>query len=174
MSADPNRSADAVGVPAQPPRRVPDGAEGPVRDPDDELVGGLTVAPTQPRRGLVLVRVIGEVDMLTARHLSDVLDGALATVAADRDTGQDATPADEAPSVVCDLGGVTFLGASGLDVFATAHETARARRVRLVLVAGHRTVVRPLHLTALDRQMTITATHPALGRGAAVPEEASR
>ncbi|WP_345416998.1 STAS domain-containing protein [Actinomycetospora chlora] len=146
----------------------------PFRDPDDELVGGLTVAPTQPRRGLVLVRVIGEVDMLTATRLCDVLDGAVRTVAADRDTGHDSTPVDETPSVVCDLGGVTFLGASGLDVFATAEATARRHRVRLVLVAGHRAVVRPLHLTALDRRIAVTDTHPALGRGASVPEEAGR
>jgi anti-sigma B factor antagonist len=146
----------------------------PFRDPDDDPVGGLTVAPTQPRRGLLLVRVIGEVDMLTATRLGDVLDGAIGTVAADRDTGHDSTPVDETPSVVCDLGGVTFLGASGLDVFATAEATARRRRVRLVLVAEHRTVVRPLHLTALDRRITVTDTHPALGRGASVPEEAGR
>lgn len=144
------------------------GRNGPVRDPD--LREGLTVAPTQPRRGLVLVRVFGEVDMLTVRHLGDVLDGAVATVAADRDTGQDATPSDEPAAVVCDLGGVTFLSAAGLDVLVTAQATARDRQVRLVLVAGHRTVVRPLRLTALDRRLTLTDTHPALGPRVASPE----
>ncbi|MEJ2865102.1 STAS domain-containing protein [Actinomycetospora flava] len=132
--------------------------------PDGSLVADLTVAPTQPRRGLVLVRVLGEVDMLTARHLRDVLDGAIAAVAAERDGGSDGTPVGDPPSVVCDLEGVTFLGASGLDTFAAVHETAVERGVHLVLVAAHRTVVRPLHLTALDRRLTVTAAHPAVGR----------
>lgn len=166
MELRPSGGTPASGVGA--PLRTP------IRDTEDELVGGLTVAPTQPRRGLVLVRVIGEVDMLTARHLGHVLDGALATVAADRDTGEDATASDDTPSVVCDLGGVTFLSAAGLDVLVTAQATARDRQVRLVLVAGHRTVVRPLQLTALDRRVTLTNTHPALGRGATVPGEEAR
>jgi anti-sigma B factor antagonist len=121
---------------------------------------GLTVAPTQPRRGLVLVRVLGEIDMLTAQHLHDVLDGAVATVAGDRDG--DATAPDETPSVVCDLDGVTFLGASGLDVFAAAHANAVAQDVHLVLVAAHHTVVRPLNVTTLDRRIDVTESHPAL------------
>ena len=125
--------------------------------PDDLLTAGLTVAPTQPRRGLVLVRVIGEIDLLTARHLREVLDGALGAVAADRGD-------IDAPSVVCDLEGVTFLGASGLDVLAAAHEAARGLDVHLVLVAAHRTVVRPLAITALDRRLTVVPSHPARGR----------
>ena len=131
--------------------------------------GGLTVAPTQPRRGLVLVRVLGEVDMLTARHLADVLQGALETVADDRDAGPDAVEAEEEAAVVCDLEGVTFLGASGLDVFAAAHATATGRDVRLVVVAGHRTVQRPFRLLALDRRIVLTDTHPALARTGALP-----
>ncbi|MDD7934439.1 STAS domain-containing protein [Actinomycetospora straminea] len=125
--------------------------------------GGLTVAPTQPRPGLVLVRVIGEVDMLTARHLSDVLLGSVTTVADDRDAAGRAT---EQPSVVADLEGVTFLGASGLDVLAAVQGAAVARDVRLVLVATHRTVLHPIRLTALDRCLALADTDPALGRGA--------
>lgn len=137
-----------------------------VRDPDDEDLGGLIVAPTQPRHGLVLVRVIGEIDMLTAGHLGEVLDGALATVADDRDAGGDGTGPRPTPTVVCDLADVTFLGASGLDAFVAAHRNALVRDVRLVLVAEHRTVVRPIRLTALDRRLTLMASHPDLGRGA--------
>ncbi|MEJ2886344.1 STAS domain-containing protein [Actinomycetospora aeridis] len=129
---------------------------------DDELHPGLTVAPTQPRRGLVLVRVLGEIDMLTTRHLHETLDGAVATVAGDRDG--DATAPDETPSVVCDLEGVTFLGASGLDTLAAVHASAATRDVHLVLVASHRTVVRPLQLTTLDRRITVTPSHPSLSR----------
>ena len=66
---------------------VVDGDGRPVADPDGVLTPGLTVAPTQPRRGLMLVRVLGEVDMLTAPRLRDVLDedqvAALLAVAVD-------------------------------------------------------------------------------------------
>ncbi|GAA4924907.1 anti-anti-sigma factor [Actinomycetospora succinea] len=132
---------------------------------DDAVGPGLTVAPTQPRRGVVLVRVLGEIDMLTVQHLRDVVEGAIGAVADERD-GELMAPG-EVPSVICDLEGVTFLGASGLDVFAAVHETAVERGVHLVLVAAHRTVVRPLHLTALDRRLTVTPAHPEVGRVAA-------
>ncbi|WP_433785318.1 STAS domain-containing protein [Actinomycetospora sp. CA-101289] len=137
--------------------------------PDDHgtLAGDLTVVPTQPRPGLVLVRVLGEVDMLTARYLSTVLHAALDAVADDRDPASVAL-ADE-PSVVCDLEGVTFFGATGLDTVAAAHEAAIARGVRLVVVASCRTVCRPFRLTALDRRITLTDTHPAVGRASALP-----
>jgi anti-anti-sigma factor len=138
------------------------------RPPDDHgtLTGGLTVAPTRPRPGLALIRVIGEVDMLTARDLAAALRTALDTVADDRDA---AGILDDEPSVVCDLEGVTFFGATGLDTIAEAHETAVGRGVRLVVVAGCRTVCRPFRLTALDRRITLTATHPAVGRATALP-----
>ncbi|MDF2975601.1 MAG: anti-sigma-factor antagonist [Actinomycetospora sp.] len=133
---------------------------------DGPLAVDLVIAPTRPRPGLLLVRAFGEVDMLTAGRLATVLRAAFATVADDRDT---AAPADEPPSVVCDLDGVTFFGATGLDTLAAAHEEAVDRGVRLVVVASCRTVRRPMRLTALDRRITLTATHPAVGRASALP-----
>lgn len=130
------------------------------RDPADS--GPMTVTPTRPRPGLALVRVIGEVDVLTGPRLRE----ALADVT-------DEVVGEHAPAVVCDLGGVTFLGATGLDVFVDTQRRATARGVQLVLVAHHRTVLRPFRLTALDsasRGLTLTDTHPALGRFAAEPE----
>lgn len=137
--------------------------------PDDHgtLPGDLVVAPTRPRPGLALVRVLGEVDMLTAGRLATVLRAALDTVTDDRDTGPGTL--DDAPSVVCDLEGVTFFGATGLDIVADAHEAAVDRGVRLVVVASRRTVCRPFRLTALDRRVNLTATHPAVGRASALP-----
>src|SRR3954447_10203210 len=81
----------------------PRAPHGPVRDPETDLAAGLTGAPTQPRSGVVLARVLGEVDILTADRLGEVLDGALATVATERDAGADAA-GGETPAVVCDLG----------------------------------------------------------------------
>lgn len=124
----------------------------------------LTIAPTQPRRGLVLVRLIGEVDMLTAPRFGEVVQNALVAVAAERDRGGDPAHDDPPLLVVCDLSGVTFFGASGLDVVASAQRTADEHDVRLVVVAGHRTVLRPFRLVALDSLVHLTATHPAIGR----------
>ena len=107
--------------------------------------------------------------MLTAPRFGDVVQDALAAVATERDHGVDPAhddPAGDAPPpmVVCDLSGVTFFGASGLDVVASAQQTAEEYDVRLVVVAGHRTVLRPFRLVALDRRVLLTATHPAIGR----------
>ena len=141
-----------------------DGSTAPDPRPPDEPLGGLTIAPTQPRRGLVLVRLIGEIDMLTAPRFGDVVQDALAAVASERDHGVDPADDDPPPMVVCDLSGVTFFGASGLDVVASAQQTAEEYDVRLVVVADHRTVLRPFRLVALDRRVLLTATHPAIGR----------
>jgi anti-sigma B factor antagonist len=112
----------------------------------------------------VLVRVIGEIDMLTAPRFGDIVQDALAAVASERDHGVDPADDDPPPMVVCDLSGVTFFGASGLDVVASAQQTAEEYDVRLVVVADHRTVLRPFRLVALDRRVLLTATHPAIGR----------
>jgi anti-sigma B factor antagonist len=137
--------------------------DGSVVGHDPVETGPMTVTPTHPRPGLALVRVIGEVDVLTGPRLRDVLGRSLADVA-------DAVFGEDAPSVVCDLEGVTFLGATGLDVLVDTQQRATARGVALVLVAHHRSVLRPFRLTALDSApcgLTLTDTHPALGRFAA-------
>ena len=102
--------------------------------------------------------------MLTAPRFGDVVQDALAAVASERDHGVDPAHDDPPPLLVCDLSGVTFFGASGLDVVASAQQTADEHDVRLVVVAGHRTVLRPFRLVALDRRVLLTATHPAIGR----------
>lgn len=155
---------EGVALMRAPRDRRYDGSPAPEPRCPDEPLGGLTIAPTQPRRGLVLVRVIGEIDMLTAPRFGDVVQNALVAVAAERDRGGDPALDDPSPHVVCDLSGVTFFGASGLDVIASAQQTAEEHDVRLVVVADHRTVRRPFRLVALDRRVLLTATHPAIGR----------
>jgi len=127
--------------------------------PRRDAADPLAVTSTRPRPGLALIRVVGEVDVLTEPGLRAVLARSLADVAG-----------EETPSVVCDLEGVTFLGATGVDVFVDAWQQALAEGVWLVLVARHRTVLRPFRLTAADRGLTPTRTHPILGRYAADPE----
>jgi anti-anti-sigma factor len=136
--------------------------DGSVVGHDPAETGPMTVTPTRPRPGLALVRVLGEVDVLTGPRLRDVLGRSLADVT-------DEVVSEGAPSVVCDLEGVTFLGATGVDVFVDTHQRATAQGVQLVLVAHHRTVLRPFRLAALGG-LTLTDTHPALRRFAVDPE----
>ncbi|MEU7524254.1 STAS domain-containing protein [Saccharothrix sp. NPDC042600] len=56
----------------------------------------------------------------------------------------------QATAVVIDLTGVAFPGSRGLALPAEAAAHADRRGVRLVPAAGHRAVVHPIHVTALD------------------------
>ena len=105
-------------------------------------MGGLAVAVESPVTGVVVLRVSGEIDMLTAPvlidHVRTQLKGTLR-------------------SLVIDLTGVTFLGSAGLAVLAEAHHTATAAAVAVRVVASSRMVLRPLQVTGLDQLLTIVA-----------------
>jgi len=82
----------------------------------------------------VVVRVNGEVDMLTTPVLSECLKDQL----------------QSEPSVlVVDLRGVGFLGSSGLAALVAARDIAMNRRVALRLVSADHAVLRPLTATGL-------------------------
>jgi anti-sigma B factor antagonist len=105
--------------------------------------GGLDVSVTSAGRGVAVVHVTGDVDMLTApafatgvRQQLGAADGAVETL-------------------VLDLSGVTFLGSAGLAVLADAHNSASEHDVALRIVASSRMVLRPLQVTGLDGLLTI-------------------
>jgi anti-sigma B factor antagonist len=110
--------------------------------------GSLAIATTAPRPSVLVVRAIGEIDLLTAPAWRRVLAAATRSLASTRLD-------DAAPELVCDLSPVSFLGASGLDVLVVLAEEAARRRVRLRVVAPGRRVRRPLELTGLDRHLAI-------------------
>lgn len=86
-----------------------------------------------------VVRVAGEVDVLTAPDLRH----ALAQVVAERPH-----------LVVVDLSKVGFLGCAGLSALVESHLRAEARTcVRVVATA--RVTQRPLRLTGLDRHLAV-------------------
>jgi anti-sigma B factor antagonist len=88
----------------------------------------------------VVVEVVGEVDLLTAPRLHDAVMTALAS----------------GPRVVViDLLGVSFLGSSGLAVLVEAHQQAAGERTQLRVVAEGPATLRPLQVTALDRQLPL-------------------
>lgn len=91
---------------------------------------------------LVLVRVVGEVDNITADTLSAVL--------------VDAEVAASPPApVVVDLTGVSFLGAAGLSVLVDHHERCAALGGALLIVPGSRAVRRAMAVTGLHGRLAL-------------------
>jgi anti-anti-sigma factor len=91
---------------------------------------------------LVLVRVTGELDNVTAGMLSAKLADAEAAV----------TP--PAP-VVVDLTGVSFLGAAGLSVLVEHHERCVELGGALLIVPGSKAVRRAMAVTGLDARLVL-------------------
>ena len=128
----------------------------------------LTVAPTQPRLGALVVRVFGELDAFTAPRLGRVLALGIEGVA--REAARAPAPRDghrpaastghqsaTRPVVVCDLDGLEFVGGRGLWVLEASAAAATASAVRFVVVAGPqaRAVRRAITLTNLDRVVPV-------------------
>ena len=101
-------------------------------DADDQV----TLSTTRPAQGQVVIKVGGEVDMLTSPQLRfAVLDHF------EPDAGVEL--------VVLDLDGVTFLGTSGLVVLIEVREAAHTAGVELRLACTARRVLRPLTIAGL-------------------------
>ncbi len=116
-------------------------------DPDVAMTGGEDVAAEQVidltvdrNDDTVIVRVSGEVDMLTTPMLGACLTEQL--------QGQPGM-------LVMDLRGVGFLGSSGLAALVTARDEAEDRGVLLRLVSADHAVLRPLTATGLTELFEI-------------------
>lgn len=97
--------------------------------------GELQLAVTAPAVGVVVVRVTGEVDRLTAGEFADVLTRQLT---------------EHPDHVVVDLEGVRFLGSAGLSVLIRAGVSAELTGTTLCLTgAVGRAVHRPLLVSGL-------------------------
>jgi anti-sigma B factor antagonist len=111
----------------------------------------------------VVVRAIGEIDMLTAPGWRRMLGAAVRIAASTAGAGPVAATgamshcaADQhPPRLVCDLSPVIFFGASGLDVLVELSERTRSAGVELRVIASSRAVRRLLALTGLDRHLEI-------------------
>lgn len=84
----------------------------------------------------VVVRVAGELDCSTAQELSELLDGAVLSVA------------PPAP-VVVDLTDLDFLGARGIGLLLEHQDMCLRRGSALVVVANSASVLRPLQVLEL-------------------------
>lgn len=128
--------------------------------------GSLVVSATVPRVGVVVVRAVGEIDILTAPAWRRTL-GAATWIAASAATpdpppgaAPDGGPAEPTPRLVCDLSATTFLGATGLAVLVELATQTGSAGVDLRVVAGNRAVRRLLEMTGLDHHL---ATETSLG-----------
>jgi anti-sigma B factor antagonist len=118
-------------------------------DATDAVLSVEQAPPTDD--GRQVVRVGGEIDMLTAPRLRDALTPVVAVPGAD---------------VVLDLDAVTFLGSNGLGVLVELSQQADAVGTKFRLVCANRTVSRPLTLTGLDQVLDFYESYtdlPAVG-----------
>ncbi|XVV02695.1 STAS domain-containing protein [Actinosynnema sp. CA-248983] len=95
------------------------------------------------RRGVVFAAVRGEIETDTCEQVREHLLACLA-----------GSPA----ALVVDLAGVTFLGSMGVAVLVESREHAERSGVGFAVVAGARTVVRPMRVTDVDALLGLCAT----------------
>jgi anti-anti-sigma factor len=123
-----------------------------------DATGGLVVAPVQPRRGQIVVRVQGEVDLATAPRLQAVLEQAIIAVATEGSVDGLSERDGAAAGVVCDLDAVTLLSAAGLAVLQQITALAAAHHVHWLVLASARRVRRVVELTGLDQVVPVRTT----------------
>ncbi len=127
--------------------------------------GSLVVSATAPRVGVVVVRAVGEIDILTAPAWRRTLGAAtwIAASTAPPDRAPGVAPdgsGGPGPRLVCDLSATTFLGATGLAVLVELATQTGSAGVDLRVVTGSRAVRRLLGMTGLDHHL---ATETSLG-----------
>jgi len=105
----------------------------------------ITVRLEEPLPGTALLRVAGEVDMLSSATLRDNIAAALA---------------EARQRLIIDLEGVEFLGTSGLAALVEGRSSAAERNTELWLVCSRRQVLRPLRIAGLIDLFHLADTLP--------------
>ncbi|MGW4487679.1 STAS domain-containing protein [Amycolatopsis sp. NPDC004368] len=120
--------------------------------PRDVPETGDLLVTTRWRDRAVVVTVAGEIDLVTAPELDEIVTGVV----------------DEHPEVlVVDLSEVTFLSSAGLQVLAAAHQRLGERGLRVVSTSHITT--RPLTSTGLDTWIGLFTTVDEALAGASGP-----
>lgn len=139
----PNAEPDATSVHV-PHRRRP--TNGPARE-QQQIHRALRMTVQRPVSGVVVVRMIGEVDLLSAPRINELIRQRL-TAASLR-------------VLILDLSDVTFIGSCGIELLLHAQRRAEHRDIGLVLVNVSTRVQRLLELTGMTEQFrrhdTVTA-----------------
>ncbi len=97
---------------------------------------------TEDHRGIPVVRARGELDLSTFEQV----EAALATA-----------EATSPPTLVLDLGGVSFMDSTGVRTLLQADSRARRDGRRLLIVAPPEPAARVLRVTLLDRRFEFIA-----------------
>ena len=119
------------------------------KEPDNAEVGLATVAVERPADDTAVVRVDGEIDMVTAPALENQVVALLR----------------ERPRVlVLDLTGVRFFSSAGLAVLALAHRESD-EGTELRVVADDAAVLRPIELTGMTEDLSIRSSLKAALEG---------
>ncbi|UQS24160.1 STAS domain-containing protein [Amycolatopsis thermalba] len=111
----------------------------------------LRIDVTDRADGIRLARLTGELDLVAAPALRDLLTRCL----------------DDGRTFILDLEAITFLGSAGLQALVDTDDAAAERNVRWALAGSHRVVIRPLEVTGLHEQLplypsvTVAARHLA-------------
>jgi len=105
----------------------------------------ITVRLEEPLPGTALLRVAGEVDMLSSPTLRDNIAAALG---------------EARQRLIIDLEGVEFLGTSGLAALVEGRSSAAERNTELWLVCSRRQVLRPLRIAGLIDLFHVADTLP--------------
>ncbi|MEU7524446.1 STAS domain-containing protein [Saccharothrix sp. NPDC042600] len=95
------------------------------------------------RRGVVFAAVRGEIETGTCEQVRERLLACLA---------------DRPAALVVDLAGVTLLGSMGIAVLVESREHAERSGAGFAVVAGARTVVRPMRITDVGALLGLCAT----------------
>jgi anti-sigma B factor antagonist len=102
----------------------------------------VTALPTSVE-GVLVLRVVGEVDLITADRLREQLPKYLRS---------------GCRGLVLDFTGVSFLAACGIGLLVEITDRARAEGIALRLVAHSRLVLRALQVSRADEQIPQTNT----------------
>lgn len=127
------------------PDRTTGSEAGPVRAFNEPQPGSQQIAVEVDRTDddAVVLRVRGEIDLLTANVLGERLREQL-------------EPANRV--LVLDLSGVSFLGSAGLAEIVSASQAGSDSGAQLLLVATNHAVLRPLEVTGLSALFTVYET----------------
>ncbi|MBV5242462.1 STAS domain-containing protein [Mycolicibacterium sp. PAM1] len=109
---------------------------------DQTRSGKFTVTPRRDGDLLVL-RVTGDLDVLTAPTLSTHLDIALA---------------DAPPVVIVDISDVSFLSSAGIGLLVETHRLTERGGISLRVVADGAATSRPLRMMRIDEVIDLYAT----------------
>jgi anti-sigma B factor antagonist len=101
----------------------------------------VTVLP-HSQEGVVVLRVVGEIDLATVGRLRDHMDKVLGAYQV----------------VIVDCTGVSFLAACGIGLLIEIVDRTRTEEMALWLVANGRVVLRALEVTGVDKQVPHAST----------------